>query len=150
MGKGEWVSRSSVWRAVAVGLALVVSGACGGGGGGNSKSNGQASSPAPEDQRASAVEVTAGLAKIGGIVGQVGLAAGADAKSAKQLDEGIEPEWEKIEGTIRANDKDLYLRFEDDFAALGKAAAAGDATKATQTAADIAKAIKAYMAKYPA
>ena len=45
MGKGEWVSRSSVWRAVAVGLALAVSGACGGGGGGNSKSNGQASSP---------------------------------------------------------------------------------------------------------
>src|SRR5436305_9541088 len=148
MGKGEWVSRSSGWRAVAVGLALAVGGACGGGG--SSKSNGQTSSPAPEDQRASAVEVAAGLGKIGGIVGQVGLAAGADAKSAKQLDEGIEPEWEKIEGTIRANDKDLYIRFEDDFAALGKAAAAGDATKATQTAADIAKAIKAYMAKYPA
>ena len=148
MGKGEWVSRSSGWRAVAVGLALAVGGACGGGG--SSKSNGQTSSPAPEDQRASAVEVTAGLGKIGGIVGQVGLAAGADVKSAKQLDEGIEPEWEKIEGTIRANDKDLYIRFEDDFAALGKAAAAGDATKATQTAGDIAKAIKAYMAKYPA
>jgi hypothetical protein len=135
-----------MWRAVAVGLALAITGAaCGGGG--SSKSKGEAS--APEDQRASAAQVTAGLGTIGGIVGQVSLAASADAKSAKQLNEGIEPEWEKIEGTVRANDKDLYIRFEDDFAALGKAAAAGDATKAQSTAADVADAIKAYLAKYP-
>src|SRR5256714_600883 len=128
MGKGEWVSRRSVWRAVTVGVALAIAGAAGGGGGGgSSKGNGEAASTmAPEDHRASGVEVRAGLAKLGGIVGQVGLAASADAKSAKQLDEGIEPEWQKIEGTIRANDKDLYIRFEDDFAALSKAAAAGD------------------------
>ena len=150
MGKGEWVSRTSMWRAVALGLALALTGACGGGGGGDSKSNGEASKSAPEDQRASAAQVTVGLGKIGGIVGQVGLAASADAKSAKQLNEGIEPEWEKIEGTVRANDKDLYLRFEDDFAALGKAAAAGDGPKAVQPAADVAEAIKAYLAKYPA
>ena len=148
MGKGAWVSRSSIWRAVAVGLALAVTGAaCGGGG--DSKSNGEAAKTAPEDQRASAAEVTAGLGRIGGIVGQVGLAASADSKSAKELNEGIEPEWEKIEGTVRANDKDLYLRFEDDFAALGKAAAAGDGPKATQTATDVAEAIKAYLAKFP-
>jgi hypothetical protein len=133
---------------VAVGLALAVTGACGGGGG-SSKSNGETAKASPEDQRASAVKVTAGLGRIGGIVGQVGLAAGADAKSAKQLDEGIEPEWAKIEGTVRANDKDLYIRFEDDFAALGKAAAAGDGPKAQQTATDVAEAIKAYLAKYP-
>ncbi|HEY4410542.1 MAG TPA: hypothetical protein VGO87_11730 [Acidimicrobiia bacterium] len=142
------MSRSSVWRAVAVGLALAITGAaCGGGG--SSKSKGEASSQAPEDQRAPAAQVTAGLGAIGGVVGQVGLAASADAKSAKQLNEGIEPEWQKIEGTIRANDKDLYIRFEDDFAALGKAAAAGDGTKAQSTAADIADAIKTYLAKYP-
>ena len=151
MGKGEWVSRRSVWRAVTVGVALAIAGAaCGGGGGGSSKSNGEAASTmAPEDHRASGVEVRAGLAKLGGIVGQVGLAASADAKSAKQLDEGIEPEWQKIEGTIRANDKDLYIRFEDDFAALGKAAAGGDGPKAQQTTADIADAVKAYLAKFP-
>jgi len=137
-----------MWRAVALGLALAVTGACGGGGG-SSKSNGEATTAAPEDQRAPAAQVTTGLARIGAIVGQVGLAAGTDAKSAKQLDEGIEPEWQKIEGTVRANDKDLYLRFEDDFAALSKAAAAGDGPKATQTATDVAEAIKAYLAKYP-
>ena len=103
------MSRSSVGRAVAVGLALAIAGAaCGGGG--SSKSKGEASAQAPEDQRAPAAQVTVGLGKIGGTVGQVGLAAGTDAKSAKELNEGIEPEWQKIEGTIRANDKDLYIR----------------------------------------
>ena len=143
------MTRSSIWRAVGVGLALAVSGAACGGGGGTSKSKGEASSQAPEDQRAPATQVLAGLGTIGGIVGQVGLAASADAKSAKELNAGIEPEWQKIEGTVRANDKDLYIRFEDDFAALGKAAAAGDATKAQSSAADIAEAIKAYLAKFP-
>src|SRR2546426_6532814 len=106
MGKGEWVSRSSGWRAVAVGLALAVSGACGGGGGGNSKSNGQASSPAPEDQRASAVEVTAGLGKIGGVIARGWPAARAHAQAAQQPPQGIEAQGGKIGGTIRAHDKD--------------------------------------------
>ena len=143
------MSRRSVWRAVAVGVAVAIAGAaCGGGS--SSKSNGEAASTtAPEDHRATGVEVTAGLAKIGPIVGQVGLAASADTKSAKQLAEGIEPEWQKIEGTVRANDKDLYIRFEDDFAALKKAAADGDGPRAQQTAADVAEAIKAYLTKYP-
>ena len=143
------MSRRSVGHAIAFGLVLAIAGTACGGGGGSSKSSGQAATTAPEDHRASGVEVVAGLGKIGGIVGQVGLTASADAKSAKQLNEGIEPEWQKVEGTIRANDKDLYIRFEDDFAALGKAAAAGDGPKAQQTAADLAEAIKSYLAKYP-
>ena len=142
------MGRNSVGRAVAVGLALAIAGVACGGGGSSSKSKGE-TSPAPEDQRAPAAQVTAGLGTIGGIVGQVGLAAGTDAKSAKELHTSIEPEWQKIEGTIRANDKDTYIRFEDDFAALGKAVAAGDSAKAQQTAADIADAIKAYLAKFP-
>jgi len=148
MGKGEWVSRRSFCRVVALGLALATAGvACGGGGGGKDSAKG--STQAPEDLRAPAAQVTAGLGKIGGIVAQVSLAAGADATSAKQLNGTIEAEWQKVEGTIRANDKDLYIRFEDDFAALGKAAAAGDGAKAQQTAADVADAIKAYVAKFP-
>ena len=142
------MSRRSVWRVVALGLALAAAGtACGGGGGGQDSAKG--STQAPEDVHAPAVQVTAGLGTIGGIVGRVGVAAGTDAKSAKELNASIEPEWQKIEGTIRANDKDTYIRFEDDFAALGKAAAAGDGAKAQQTAADVADAIKAYLAKFP-
>ena len=147
MGKGDRVNRRSVWRIAAVLLAVATAGvACSSGGG---KDNAKESNNAPESHQAPAVQVAAGLGKIGGIVAQVSLAAGPDAKSAKQLNEGIEPAWQQIEGTIRANDKDLYIRFEDDFAALSKAASDGDGAKARQTAADVADAVKAYLARYP-
>jgi len=145
MGKEVGVSRTPVWRALAVLLALTTAGvACSSGGGKDKESKG-----APEDRRAPAAEVTAGLGKIGALAAQISLAASADAKSAKELNDGIEPAWGSIEGTVRANDKDLYIRFEDDFAALGKAAAGGDGPKAQQTTADIADAVKAYLAKFP-
>jgi hypothetical protein len=116
---------------------------------GSDKADNTASSSTPEAHRASAAEVTAGLGKINSIAGQVGLAASADAKAAKDLNDGIEPAWQAVEGTVRANDKDLYIRFEDDFAALTKAAAAGDGPKAQQASADVADAVKAYLAKFP-
>jgi hypothetical protein len=142
------VNRRSVWRMVAVLLALLTAGvACSSGGSGSKES--QKGSQAPEEHRASAADVTAGLTKIAGIVAPVSLAAGTDARAAKDLNKGIEPAWQQVEGTVRANDKDLYIRFEDDFAALTKAADAGDGAKAQQTAVDVADAIKTYLAKFP-
>jgi hypothetical protein len=136
-----------MWGAVAVLLALTLGGvACGSGGG---KSKDTASSQAPEDHRASAAEVTAGLRGIDSLAAQIGLAASADAKSAKGLNAGIEPAWKAIEGTVRANDKDIYIRFEDDFAALTQGAEAGDGPKAQQAAADVSQAVKAYLGKFP-
>jgi hypothetical protein len=147
MGKGDGVNRRTVWRTAAVVLALTTAGtACGSGGGSGSAKE---SNTAPEAHQAPAAQVTAGLGAIGGIVQQVSMAAGTDAKTAKQLNSGVEPAWQQIEGTIRSNDTNLYLRFEDDFAALTKAAGAGDGAKAQQVTADIADATKAYLAKYP-
>jgi hypothetical protein len=120
--------------------------ACGSGGG---KAKDADSKPAPEDLRAPAAAVTTGLGKIDPLAAQIALAASVDAKTAKEQAAGIEPLWQPIEGTIRENDKDAYIRFEDDFAALEKAAEAGDGPKAQQAAADISAAIKAYLAKFP-
>ncbi|MDQ1500578.1 MAG: hypothetical protein QOI86_3918 [Actinomycetota bacterium] len=140
------MNRTSVGRSGVVLLALTLGGvACSSGG----KDKSAESTAAPESLRAPAAEVTAGLGKIGALVAQIGLATAADAKAATDLVKGIEPAWQPIEGTLRANDKDLYLRFEDDFAALKKAAAAGDGTKAQQTSADVADAMKAYLARFP-
>jgi len=141
------VNRRFLGRAVAVLLARVLGGAACSSGGGKSKTT--ASSSAPEDHRAPAAEVTAGLGKINSIGAQIGLLAAADAKAAKELDDTIEPAWQAIEGTVRTNDKDLYIRFEDDFATLSKAAADGDGPKAQQASVDIAGAVKAYLAKFP-
>jgi hypothetical protein len=128
-------------------LALTTVGmACGSGGG---SSNAKGSNEAPEAHHAPAAQVTAGLGQIKDLASRVSAAAATDAKSAKALNEGIEPAWNQIEGTVRTNDQDLYLRFEDDFAALAKAASAGDGPKAEQSSADIADAVKSYLAKFP-
>ncbi len=141
------MNRRSVWRVAAVVLALgTVGAACGSGGG-----SGSAKEPkeAPEAHQAPAAQVTVGLNTIGDLAKQIAAIAATDTKSAKSLDEGIEPFWNQIEGTVRANNQDLYLRFEDDFAALSKAASAGDGAKAGQTSTDIADAIKTYLGKFP-
>jgi hypothetical protein len=131
----------------AVLLALTTAGAACGSGGGSGNAKG--SNEAPEAHQAPAAQVSAGLGQIKDLAARISATAATDAKSAKALDEGIEPAWNQIEGTVRANDKDLYLRFEDDFAALSKAAAAGDGAKAQQTSADIADAVKSYLARFP-
>jgi hypothetical protein len=133
-----------MWRATAVLLALTAGGvACGDDKKEESKTGTQ------YDLRASAAQVGEGLNKIEALVKQIGLAASADAKAAKEQAEGIEALWQPIEGTIRENDKDSYIRFEDDFAALEKAAGDGDGTKAQATSNDVSEAVKAYLAKYP-
>lgn len=138
------MNRKSLWRGVAVLLALAVGGvACG------SDNKGDKAAPAPEDQRAPAAQVAKGLGDIDALVKQISTTVNADAKAAKDQTEGIEKLWEPIEGTIRENDKDAYIRFEDDFAALGKAVGDADAAKTQSTASDVSEAVKAYVAKYP-
>src|SRR5439155_6330335 len=109
----------------------------------------KATEPDRYELRASAKDVATGLGQIETLTNQVALAVSADAKAAKTQAEGIEKLWQPIEGTIRANDQDSYIRFEDAFAALEKGAAAADATKAQTAAKEISDAAKAYVAKYP-
>jgi hypothetical protein len=126
---------------LAIVLALTAAGvACG---------SDKKATPAPESLRAPAAQVAGGLHAIDALSQKIAAAAATDAKKAKALTEGIEPAWQPIEGTIRANDKDNYLRFEDAFAALGKAAGAGDGPKAEEQATDIADAVKVYLQTYP-
>jgi hypothetical protein len=139
------VYRTSMWRGVAlVMLALTVGGAaCGG------DKEKKAESSDRYELRVSATEVAAGLGKIQTLTNQIALAVSADAKAAQEQAKGIEELWGPIEGTIRANDKDSYIRFEDDFAALEKAAEGADPAKAQSSSADVAETVKAYLAKYP-
>ena len=75
--------------------------------------------------------------------------AGTDkAQAEKHWDEAHET-WEGFEDAIRGNDKDAYIAFEDAIDGLKAAAKAGDAKKAKEAADGIAKASKAYLAKFP-
>jgi hypothetical protein len=138
------VNRRSWWRGVAVLLAVAIGGvAC------SSDKKEDNAAPAAEDLRAPAAQVAKGLGDIDALVKQISATVTADAKAAKEQAEGIEKLWEPIEGTIRENDKDAYIRFEDDFAAIDKAVGDADAAKTQSTAGDVSEAVKAYVAKYP-
>ena len=139
------MNRTSILRVIAgTVLVLTVGGAaCGG------DKEKKASEPDRYELRASNKDVATGLGQIESLTNQIALAVSADAKAAKSQADGIEKLWQPIEGTIRANDKDSYLRFEDDFAAIEKAASAADGPKAQAAATDVSAAVKAYLAKYP-
>jgi hypothetical protein len=106
-------------------------------------------SGAPEEQRVSAAEVATGLRQIDATAKGIAEKAGTDKAAATQLDAQIEPAWEKIEGTIKSNDSDAYITFEDTFAMLGNAARDGDAAKASTASQTVSKAVNDYLAKYP-
>ncbi|MCU1461345.1 MAG: hypothetical protein JWO37_1420 [Acidimicrobiales bacterium] len=107
------------------------------------------STTAPEDVRAPAADVAQGLRQIDSIATAAATAAAGDKARAKQLDGQIEPVWARVEGTVKANEPDTYLALEDAFALLKNATDAGDSAKATQAAADVSKAVTAYVGKYP-
>jgi len=104
---------------------------------------------APEDKRASPAEVSAGLRSIDGVAKEVAAQAGIDKDKAKEAAEQIEPKWQAIEGTVKANDQDAYLGFEDNFALLEGAATDGDTAKATKGSAGVTKGVSDYLARYP-
>jgi hypothetical protein len=104
--------------------------------------------PAPESITTAPSATAAGLRQIAVVVAQV--AAAGDAKDqASSLAEQIEPIWQKIEGTVKSNDQNSYLAFEDSFALISTGAEAGDTAKVGQGVAGVTKAIAEYLAKYP-
>lgn len=143
--------RRSRWR---WGLVLVAAGmvglvGCSAAGAGASA---QSASPspalaAPEDKRATAAEVAAGLHTIDQIAKDIA-AAGADKAKATALDDQIEPVWKQIEGTVKANDENAYLAMEEAFAKLETAARDGDAAASAKGSAAVSQAVQGYLAKY--
>ncbi len=104
--------------------------------------------PAPESITTAPSATADGLRQIAVVVAQI-VAAGGTKEQATSLAEQIEPIWQKIEGTIKANDQNAYLAFEDSFALISTGAAAGDTAKVAQGATGVTTAIADYLAKYP-
>lgn len=103
----------------------------------------------PEDVHAPDSEVADGLGKLKDIVNQIGASAASDNNHAKELQAQIEPIWESIEGTIKSNDSNAYLTFEDQFAVIGKAVAQQDDTSARAAAALVNSTANTYLAAHP-
>lgn len=105
---------------------------------------------APEDLRTSAGEVAAGLRVIAELSSDVAGLVGSDKNEAKAANEEIEPTWAKIEGTIKENDQEVYLDFEDQLAVLGGAVDTDDQAKAKGAAEKLKSLGDGYLARFPA
>lgn len=133
-------------------VVLVVAAGTAACGGSNNGSSGRASTTvAPEELRVTPVRVALGLHRIDRLGHEVttAVAAGRLAR-AKGLLARIEPTWQSIEGTVKAEDADAYLAFEDAFAALGLAVGDGDAARAQKASTAISDAATAYLQAHPA
>jgi hypothetical protein len=106
-----------------------------------------AAASSPEDRRASDAEVTAGLKALPALEDAAIAAMGSADANAKY--EAMFEQWESIEGTIKANDADLYLSFEDELSNLRSAIAAADTEKAAAAKSQLADLTSQYLAAHP-
>lgn len=90
--------------------------------------------------------VTAGLTKLPATIASAIAAIGTPDAKAK-LDQ-IETEWFSFEGTVRLNDRDLYLAIEDQLSPLQAQIADGDTATATATATKLSDLFAQYLAKF--
>lgn len=134
--------------AVLLTTALFVVGAAGCGDSKKDSTAASSTTSTSAKSEASAAEVATGLARIQTIAGEIATSA-SDKVKAKELDAAIEPVWKTIEDVVKANDEATYIALEDAFSALSDAADATDAAKATESADAVAKAVAAYISKYP-
>ena len=135
-------------------LTLAVA-ACGGGGaeGGGGQGGGAQEEKKVEDpyeKRVSAAEVGAGLRKIEGMARDAAAKAGTDKAGAAKVNDEIHHQWEEIEGTVKANDQNAYVAYEDNFALLKSGGEKGDAAQARTAADKVSQAVNSYLAKHPA
>jgi hypothetical protein len=126
-------------------VALLALTACGS----DSDSNG--SEPAvtsPEDHIADDATVTAGLDRMGRTAAEIQAKVGLGTEIDDAQDQ-LEVDWQQIEGTVRQNEPDMYLEFEEDLGAIGKAAADADAAATGKSIGDLATVTASYLVKHP-
>jgi hypothetical protein len=113
-------------------------------------SSGESGTTAPEDLRVSDAEAAAGLQQIDDLVDQVAERVGdGDDDGAVEANDQINPVWVSVEGTIKENDQDAYLTFEDQFAVLTRAMDEADSVGAQTAAETVSDTAGSYLADHP-
>ena len=102
---------------------------------------------APEDVKVDPAVVTAGLTKMPATIASAIAAIGTPDAAAKV--DAIEEQWATFEGTVRDTDPDIYLAIEDQLDPVQDQIKAGDAAKATATAATLSELFTQSLSKHP-
>jgi hypothetical protein len=103
-------------------------------------------SKAPEQIIVSNAKVTAGLGAMKVLFAQAAAAPGTHSR-ASDLPAKLENQWKQIEGTVKKNDPDAYLRVEEALAAID--AAVKDNAGGSTAARNFSAAADGYLAKFP-
>jgi ABC-type glycerol-3-phosphate transport system substrate-binding protein len=132
---------------VALGVSAMLLAACGSDSDSGSANNDGTEAEAPEGVKVSDATVTAGLTKSSADMAALAARVGSGA-TEDDVDELFE-DWEKYEGTVKANEVDTYLALEDSFAAMKSAVKSDDSAAAKQAAEDFKAAADGYLTKHP-
>jgi len=96
-----------------------------------------------------AAEVTAGLAEVQRIAGTLEATRAKDEAAARVDLERMYERWYEFEGTVRANDKDLYLQMEDGLGSIKIGVQENRPDRIVSGIADLAAGVTAYRAANP-
>ncbi|MBI2705732.1 MAG: hypothetical protein HYX32_10655 [Actinobacteria bacterium] len=96
-----------------------------------------------------AAEVTAGLADVQKLAADAKAQLTSDPAAAKQSTKAMYDRWYDFEGTVRKNDKSLYLPMEDGLAAIKAGVEQNDPTKVDRGINDLQTSASQYLAKFP-
>ena len=142
----ETITRTARWgTGPLLALALVLGGCSSGGSDASSDSSNTTKATTPEEKVVSATVVTAGLGEIKRLTAE----ATSDPGRAEGAGEDIEKAWAGIEGTVKKNDPDAYLTFEEGIDGIQEAAKDGDTAKVQSSAETINTSVDTYLAAHP-
>jgi hypothetical protein len=94
-------------------------------------------------------EVTAGLTEVRRLAQQIKSTLATDQAEAERLSAQMYDAWFEFEGTVRKNDKDLYLQMEDGLAAVKAGAEQNRPDKVDKGLVDLNAGADQYLAKHP-
>ena len=139
----ETLTRTARWgTGPLLALALVLGGCSSGG---SDSSSSSTTEPGPEEVLVSSAVVASGL----GDIKRLAAEATADPFSGGRVGEDIENAWKGIEGTVKQNDPDAYLVFEEGIDGIQQAAKDRSTAKITSNAASITTSVDSYLAAHP-
>lgn len=134
--------------AVAV-LAVAASAVTGCGGGSDDGAAKGTTTTAPEERIVPDSVVTAGLATLKGQAAEAESLIATDPVAAEKAAAAAQETWLGFEGTVKKNETDMYLRFEDALSDLNLGAQKGSVEQVKRGAADLRATAGDYLAAHP-
>ncbi|MBW8826469.1 MAG: hypothetical protein JF603_08980 [Acidobacteria bacterium] len=138
--------RQSSWAAMAM-AGVLAAGLAGCGSDDTGGRSAGSATTAPEEKVSTGAELVAGLAAVKALAAGVPSLEGGEADRAVAA---LYTRWFRVEGTVRATDRDLYLDMEDQLAAIKGGVDDGDGDRVTAAAAELATVIDSYFAAHGA